>query len=75
MDLGFRARAEEFGLRMNGPPGLSRRAVQGLDATLAALRAGLVSDLLLAGTPAKQRLFSPLRRMSRRRAGSGWPAQ
>ena len=52
MDLGFRARAEEFGLRMNGPPGLSRRAVQGLDATLAALRAGLVSDLLLAGTPA-----------------------
>ena len=47
------ARAEEFGLRMNGQPRFSRRAIQGLDATLAALRAGLVSDLLLlAGVPA-----------------------
>jgi hypothetical protein len=51
-DAESRARAEEFGLRMNGQPGLSRRAVQGLDATLAALRAGLVSDLLLADAPA-----------------------
>jgi hypothetical protein len=46
------ARAEEFRFRMNAPPGRSRRAVEGLDGTLAALRAGLVSDLLLADDPA-----------------------
>jgi Bacterial archaeo-eukaryotic release factor family 2 len=48
--LDARARLDEFRAQMNRPPG-DRRAVQGLDATLTALRDGLVSDVLIAASP------------------------
>ncbi len=51
-DAEARARTDEFRARMGGEQERSRRAVEGLDGTLAALRAGLVSDLLLADDPA-----------------------
>jgi Bacterial archaeo-eukaryotic release factor family 2 len=46
-----RARLDEFRAQLDRPPG-ERRAVQGLDGTLAALRDGLVSDVLIAADPA-----------------------
>ena len=49
MEAESRARFEEFRVRKNGEAGRGRRAVEGLDGTLAALRAGLASDVLLAG--------------------------
>jgi len=48
--LDARARLDEFRAQMDRPPG-DRRAVQGLDATLTALRDGLVSDVLIAASP------------------------
>jgi release factor family 2 len=45
------ARLDEFRAQMDRPPS-ERRAVQGLDGTLTALRDGLVSDVLIAGDPA-----------------------
>jgi len=44
--LDSRAQLNEFNVRMGRPPG-ERRAVEGLGVTLAALRDGLVSDVLL----------------------------
>ena len=57
------ARLDELRAQLDRPPG-ERRAVQGLDGTLTALRDGLVSDVLIAD-PA----------MARRRRGSAraWP--
>lgn len=49
--LDARARLDEFRAQMDRPPG-ERRAVQGLDGTLTALRDGLVSDVLIAADPA-----------------------
>ena len=49
--LDARARLDEFRAQMDRPPG-DRRAVQGLDGTLTALRDGLVSDVLIAADPA-----------------------
>jgi Bacterial archaeo-eukaryotic release factor family 2 len=51
--LDARARLDEFRAQMDRPPG-ERRAVQGLDGTLTALRDGLVSDVLIAADPAWQ---------------------
>ena len=48
--LDARARLDEFRAQLDRPPG-DRRAVQGLDATLTALRDGLVSDVLIAASP------------------------
>jgi Bacterial archaeo-eukaryotic release factor family 2 len=45
--LDARDRLDELRAQLNRPPG-ERRAVQGLDGTLAALRDGLVSDVLIA---------------------------
>ena len=45
--LDARARLDEFRAQLDRPPG-ERRAVQGLDGTLTALRDGLVSDVLIA---------------------------
>jgi Bacterial archaeo-eukaryotic release factor family 2 len=45
------ARLDEFRAQMDRPPA-ERRAVAGLDATLTALRDGLVSDVLMAADPA-----------------------
>lgn len=45
------ARLDEFRAQMDRPPA-ERRAVQGLDGTLTALRDGLVSDVLVAADPA-----------------------
>jgi hypothetical protein len=50
-NLEGRARLEEFATRISGAEPGSRRAVDGLDDTLAALRDGLVSHVLLAGAP------------------------
>ena len=44
------ARLDEFHAQMDRPPG-ERRAVAGLDATLTALRDGLVSDVLMTADP------------------------
>jgi hypothetical protein len=49
--LEARARLDEFRAEMDKPPA-GRRAVEGLAATLTALRDGLVSDLLLTEDPA-----------------------
>jgi hypothetical protein len=49
--LDARARLDEFRAQMDRPPG-ERRAEQGLDGTLTALRDGLVSDVLIAADPA-----------------------
>jgi hypothetical protein len=46
-----RARLDEFRAQMDKPPS-ERRAVQGLDGTLTALRDGLASDVLIAADPA-----------------------
>jgi Bacterial archaeo-eukaryotic release factor family 2 len=51
--LDARARLDELRAQLNRPPG-ERRAVQGLDGTLTALRDGLVSDVLIAADPAWQ---------------------
>lgn len=51
--LDARARLDELRAQLDRPPG-ERRAVQGLDATLTALRDGLVSDVLIAADPAWQ---------------------
>ena len=51
--LDARARLDEFRAQLDRPPG-ERRAVQGLDGTLTALRDGLVSDVLIAADPAWQ---------------------
>jgi hypothetical protein len=48
-----RARLDEFRAQLNRPPG-ERRAVQGLDSTLTALRDGLASDVLIRADPAWQ---------------------
>jgi Bacterial archaeo-eukaryotic release factor family 2 len=45
------ARLDELRAQLDRPPS-ERRAVQGLDGTLTALRDGLVSDVLMAGDPA-----------------------
>lgn len=45
-------RLAEFRVRMNGKDRTARRATEGLDSTLAALRDGLASDVFLAGDPA-----------------------
>jgi Bacterial archaeo-eukaryotic release factor family 2 len=45
------ARLDEFRAQMDRPPG-ERRAVQGLDGTLTALRDGLASDVLITADPA-----------------------
>jgi peptide subunit release factor 1 (eRF1) len=47
--LDARARLDEFRAQMDRPPG-DRRAVQGLDATLTALRDGLASDVLITAS-------------------------
>jgi hypothetical protein len=49
--LDARARLDEFRAQLDRPPS-ERRAVQGLDGTLTALRDGLVSDVLIAADPA-----------------------
>jgi hypothetical protein len=49
--LDARARLDEFRAQMDRPPS-ERRAVQGLDGTLTALRDGLVSDVLIVADPA-----------------------
>jgi hypothetical protein len=46
------ARLDEFRVRMNESDVTARRAVEGLDATLAALRDGLASDVLISDDPA-----------------------
>jgi hypothetical protein len=46
-----RARLDEFRAQLDRPPS-ERRAVQGLDGTLTALRDGLVSDVLISADPA-----------------------
>jgi hypothetical protein len=46
------ARLDEFWVRMNEPDVTVRRAVEGLDATLAALRDGLAADVLVSDDPA-----------------------
>jgi hypothetical protein len=46
------ARLDEFRVRMNEPDVTVRRAVEGLDATLAALRDGLAADILVSDDPA-----------------------
>jgi hypothetical protein len=46
-----RARLDEFRAQLDRPPG-ERRAVQGLNGTLTALRDGLVSDVLMSADPA-----------------------
>jgi hypothetical protein len=46
------ARLDEFRVRMNEPDVTVRRAVEGLDATLAALRDGLAADVLVSDDPA-----------------------
>jgi len=51
--LDARARLDELRAQLDRPPG-ERRAVQGLDGTLTALRDGLVSDVLIAADPAWQ---------------------
>jgi Bacterial archaeo-eukaryotic release factor family 2 len=51
--LAARARLDEFRAQLARPPG-ERRAVQGLDGTLTALRDGLASDVLIAAGPAWQ---------------------
>jgi hypothetical protein len=48
--LDARARLDEFRAQLDRPPS-ERRAVQGLDGTLTALRDGLVSDVLIAASP------------------------
>jgi Bacterial archaeo-eukaryotic release factor family 2 len=48
--LDARARLDEFRAQLDRPPS-ERRAVQGLDGTLTALRDGLVSDVLIAADP------------------------
>jgi hypothetical protein len=45
------ARLDEFRVRMNEPDVTVRRAVEGLDATLAALRDGLAADILVSDDP------------------------
>jgi hypothetical protein len=51
--LDARARLDDLRAQLDRPPG-ERRAVQGLDGTLTALRDGLVSDVLIAADPAWQ---------------------
>jgi hypothetical protein len=46
------ARLDEFWVRMNEPDVTLRRAVEGLDGTLAALRDGLAADVLVSDDPA-----------------------
>jgi hypothetical protein len=46
-----RARLDEFRARMNGKDAAARRVAAGMAGTLKALRAGLASDLLVAGDP------------------------
>ena len=48
-----RTKLDEFRAQLNRPPG-ERRAVQGLDGTLTALRDGLASDVLIRADPAWQ---------------------
>jgi len=52
-------RLDEFRVRMNEPDTTARRAVEGLDATLAALRDGLVSDVLIRDDPARDGTGGP----------------
>lgn len=49
------ARLDEFRVRMNEPDVTVRRAVEGLDATLAALRDGLAADVLVSDDPTGDR--------------------
>jgi Bacterial archaeo-eukaryotic release factor family 2 len=51
-DAATRARVEEWRVRMGAEDRQSRRAAEGLDDTLTALRDALASDLLLADDPA-----------------------
>lgn len=51
-DQHSRARLDEFRAWMHEPDVTVRRAVEGLDATLAALRDGLASDVLVSDDPA-----------------------
>lgn len=52
-----RARLDEFLVRMNGKDQAERRAVEGLRGTLAALRSGLASDILIARSGVADRDF------------------
>jgi len=53
------ARLDEFLVRMNESDATVRRAVEGLDATLAALRDGLASDVLISDDPARDGATDP----------------
>ncbi len=51
-DQASRARLDEFRSRMSEPDTTARRAVEGLEGTLAALRDGLAADVLVTDDPA-----------------------
>ncbi|HTU74147.1 MAG TPA: hypothetical protein VMG38_11580 [Trebonia sp.] len=53
------ARLDEFWVRMNEPDITVRRAVEGLDATLAALRDGLAEGVLVRDDPARDEAADP----------------
>ena len=53
------ARLDEFWVRMNESDVTVRRAVEGLDATLAALRDGLAADVLISDDPARDDATDP----------------